>query len=105
MAINTKSPMFTSAENFISTMSHGITLGWLGSSVAIYTDGSGWATAESMKVARFAHAAVRLSDGKILVAGGSDATGAALASAEIYDPATGHWTLTGSMSQPTRSAS
>jgi hypothetical protein len=67
------------------------------SSVAIYTDGSGWATAESMKVARFDHAAVRLSDGKILVAGGSDATGAALASAEIYDPATGHWTLTGSM--------
>ena len=38
VAINTKSPMFTSAENFISTMSHGITLGWLGSSVAIYTD-------------------------------------------------------------------
>ena len=38
VAINTKSPPFTSAENFISTMSHGITLGWLGSSVAIYND-------------------------------------------------------------------
>ena len=30
--------MFTSAENFISTMSHGVTLGWLGSSVAVYAD-------------------------------------------------------------------
>ena len=38
LAINAKSPMFTSAENFLSTMSHGVTLGWLGSSVAIYSD-------------------------------------------------------------------
>jgi hypothetical protein len=38
LAINTKSPMFTSAENFLSTMSHGATLGWLGSSVALYVD-------------------------------------------------------------------
>lgn len=67
------------------------------SAVAIYTSGSGWSTAESMKVARFDAAAVRLADGRVLVSGGSDATGAPLASAEIYDPATGHWTLTGSM--------
>lgn len=69
------------------------------SAVAIYVSGSGWTAAESMKVARFDHAAVRLKDGRILVAGGSTSTGAALASAEIYDPSTGHWTLTGSMSQ------
>jgi hypothetical protein len=69
------------------------------SAVAIYDSSTGWTAAEAMKVARFDHAAVRLNDGRILVAGGSSASGAALASAEIYDPATGHWTLTGSMSQ------
>ena len=35
--------------------------------------------------------------GKVLVAGGSDPTGAALSSAELYDPAAGTWTATGSM--------
>ena len=30
--------MFARAENFISTMSQGVTLGWLGSSVAVYAD-------------------------------------------------------------------
>ncbi len=38
LAVNPKSPTFTSAENFISTISHGVTLGWLGSSVAVYAD-------------------------------------------------------------------
>jgi Kelch motif len=42
---------------------------------------------------------VRLLDGRILVAGGSNSSGTALASAEMYDPGTGHWTLTGSMGQ------
>jgi hypothetical protein len=64
---------------------------------AVYTSGSGWASVESMKVARFDAAAVALRDGRILVAGGSDASGNPLASAEIYDPSTGHWTLTGSL--------
>jgi hypothetical protein len=50
-----------------------------------------------------------LPNGKVLVAGGADLildqTGAdpvdpALATAEIYDPATGIWTPTGSMNQP-----
>ena len=35
--------------------------------------------------------------GKVLVAGGSDPTGTALSSAELYDPAAGAWTATGSM--------
>ncbi len=38
LAINPKSPMFAQADNFLSTMSKGVTLGWLGSSVAIYAD-------------------------------------------------------------------
>jgi hypothetical protein len=45
-----------------------------------------------------------LTDGKVLVAGGTDlfdgTNDATLASAEIYDPATGNWTPTASMSQP-----
>jgi N-acetylneuraminic acid mutarotase len=70
------------------------------SSVAIYTNGSGWASAESMTTARFDHAAVRLQDGRILVVGGSNSSGTALSSAELYDPSTGHWSATGSMASP-----
>lgn len=70
------------------------------SAVAVYTSGSGWSTVDSMSTARFDHAAVRLKDGRILVAGGSNAAGAALSSAEIFDPATGHWTATGGMLSP-----
>jgi hypothetical protein len=64
---------------------------------AVYTSGSGWASIEPMKTARFDHSSVRLRDGRILVAGGANGSGAALASTEIYDPATGHWTNTGSL--------
>jgi hypothetical protein len=70
------------------------------SAVAIYTSGSGWASAESMQTARFDHAAVRLQDGRILVVGGSNSSGTALSSAEIYDPSTGHWSAAGNMATP-----
>lgn len=67
------------------------------SSVEIYTSGSGWSAAESMKKVRLDQAAVLLNDGRVLVAGGVDASGTALNTAEVYDPTTGHWTLTGTM--------
>jgi hypothetical protein len=70
------------------------------SSVQIYTSGSGWAAGESMKKTRLDHAAVLLADGRVLVAGGTDANGTALNTAEIYDPKTGHWTMTGTMPTP-----
>ena len=38
-----------------------------------------------------------LPNGKVLVAGGTTAPAAALASAELYDPASGTWTATGSL--------
>src|SRR5258706_12664133 len=41
-----------------------------------------------------------LPNGKVFVVGGYDATGATLASAELYDPATGVFTATGTMSVP-----
>jgi Tol biopolymer transport system component len=51
-----------------------------------------WTPTAPMTAPRTRFAAVPLHDGKVLVVGGP-----ALASAELYDPATGTWTATGSM--------
>ena len=58
-----------------------------------------WSPTGDMTTPRTYHAAVRLLDGRVLVAGGNTALvgGNQLSSAEIYDPATGLWTATGSM--------
>jgi hypothetical protein len=50
----------------------------------------------SLATARYAHTATLLSSGKVLVAGGVDATNTPIASAELYNPATGDWSATGS---------
>jgi N-acetylneuraminic acid mutarotase len=50
-----------------------------------------------MDVARAGHTATRLPDGTVLVAGGYDSDGDALASTEVYDSGTGSWTATGYM--------
>jgi hypothetical protein len=58
----------------------------------------------SMRTARSSHAdafsATYLPDGRVLVAGGVDINSKTLASAEIYDPTTGKWSATGSMTTP-----
>jgi len=59
---------------------------------------STWAVVGSLSVARSEHVAVRLDDGRVLVAGGADGTGTALASSEIYDPSTQTWSLGPSLS-------
>ena len=59
-----------------------------------------WRSAPTMSVARYAHAAAHLPDGRVLVAGGwslTTTTDPSLASAEIYDPASNAWTATGSL--------
>ena len=53
----------------------------------------------SLAVARANHTATPLPDGKVLVSGGNSTAGF-LASAELYDPATGLWTPTGSLATP-----
>jgi hypothetical protein len=50
-----------------------------------------------MSIGREIHTATRLADGRVLVTGGFDASAAALASAELYDPKTDRFSPTGSM--------
>lgn len=62
-----------------------------------------WEKAAPMSVARAAETATLLRDGTVLVAGGSTRTRAStqssLASAELYDPVSGSWAATGSMTE------
>jgi serine/threonine-protein kinase len=44
-----------------------------------------------MSLARAGHAAVLLEGGKVVVFGGTDSSGDAANTAELYDPASGHW--------------
>jgi len=77
------------------------TTGYL-SSTELYNPASGkWTQTGSMTVARDGHDAVLLQNGQVLVAGGINASTvgcATLVSAELYNPSTGTWTATGSMS-------
>ncbi|WP_210491497.1 kelch repeat-containing protein [Patulibacter sp. SYSU D01012] len=57
---------------------------------------SGWAPTGSMAAGRSAAAAVRLADGRILVASGFSGTGE-VPSAELYDPARGTWSPAGTL--------
>jgi hypothetical protein len=63
---------------------------------------AGFDTTGSMTVRRSAHTATLLSDGRVLIAGGSTDVddghfSTVFASAELYDPATGKFSATGSM--------
>src|SRR5437773_11655654 len=56
-----------------------------------------WKVSGDLVTARFGHTATLLPNGQVLVAGGLGSDFTALAAAELYDPATGVWTATGSM--------
>jgi hypothetical protein len=58
----------------------------------------GWGSTGSMASARSGHTATLLPNGKVLVAGGQG--NGPLATAELYDPASGTWSATGSMTTP-----
>ena len=51
----------------------------------------------SLHTARAGQTATLLANGEVLIAGGNDGSGAARASAELYDPSSGTFTPTGSM--------
>jgi N-acetylneuraminic acid mutarotase len=74
-------------------------------SAEVYDPASGtWSVTGSMATGRYGHTATLLPDGRVLVAGGDPIAGPLsssdvfLASAEVYDPSTGTWSSTGSMS-------
>ena len=61
-----------------------------------------WNFTGSLNTSRFYHTATLLSDGRVLVAGGTgprlqNFPYPGLASTELYDPATGNWAVTGSL--------
>ena len=73
-----------------------------GTAAEIYDPIAGsWTATGSLISGRWEHTATRLLDGRVLVTGGNniDDVDGALASAELYDPATGTWTATGSMTR------
>jgi N-acetylneuraminic acid mutarotase len=63
-----------------------------------------WSSTGNLLTSRRLHTATRLADGRVLVAGGITGANAApstgIATAEIFDPSTGSWTATGSMTEP-----
>jgi N-acetylneuraminic acid mutarotase len=64
------------------------------------TRATGWTRTSQMLDSRIGHTATLLRDGRVLVVGGlTQAFGAGLASAELYDPRTGAWTATGNMQE------
>ena len=66
------------------------------------TTGS-WSVAGEISTPRDGVAASLLSNGSVLIVGGDDGSGteeSVLASAEVFDPATGQWSSAGEMSQP-----
>lgn len=71
------------------------------SSAELYNPAAGkWSLTGSMNAPRSGHGAVLLPNGQVLVAGGINASlgqCGTLASAELFNPATGTWTSTGNM--------
>ena len=55
-----------------------------------------WSVTGNLNIARQAHTATMLPNGKVLVAGGFGSPGPK-SSAELYDPASGRWNATGSL--------
>jgi len=70
-------------------------------SAEIYDPAAGtWTMTGSLADPRCQHAAVRLEDGRVLVAGGTEEDTVVYDSAEIYDPAAGEWITTTPMLYP-----
>jgi hypothetical protein len=78
-----------------------LVIGLLGSVAVKAAGGSGsFALTGSLNTARYQHTASLLTNGEVLVSGGLGVNeySDSLSSAELYNPSTGKWTVTGSMS-------
>ena len=51
-----------------------------------------WVAAPACLTGRDAHTMTLLSDGRVLLTGGSNTAGVALDASELFDPASGRWT-------------
>jgi len=73
----------------------------LGIPQPIHADAGAWTPTGSLTQPRQYHTATLLTNGQVLVAGGFSfsAPVGERASAELYNPATGTWTATGTMNQ------
>lgn len=71
-----------------------LAIGFLGTALSgAFAQASGaWTLTGGLNTPREGHTATLLPNGQVLVAGGEGATGV-LASAELYNPATRHWTM------------
>jgi len=80
-----------------------LVVGGSGNSTELYDPVTGgWSPTGNLNTARVGHSAVRLANGKVLVAGGfiynrNENHYTFLATAEIYDPGTGVWSVAGSL--------
>ncbi|ATB34072.1 Kelch repeat-containing protein [Melittangium boletus] len=74
--------------------------GYLGTAMLYNPTTGTWSATGSMSTLRAYHTATLLADGKVLVVGGFDGVGTheELKTAELYDPTSGTWSVTGSMS-------
>jgi uncharacterized repeat protein (TIGR01451 family) len=101
---------FGSVTPFLTRLSDGRVMAAAGSSgngfgsspngpqVELYDPSTGlWTATGSMSVGRAGGTFSLLSNGRVLAAGGSDATPATHSSAELYDPVTGTWSMTASL--------
>lgn len=82
-------------KHILRTLLLTVVLGGWADSVAA----ANFALTGSLNTARRDHTATLLPSGQVLATGGTDVNGNALASAELYAPATGAWSVTGSMSE------
>ena len=71
--------------------------GALSGSATLTVRPTGFVYTGSLNTARDLHTATLLNNGLVLMAGGRDSSRAYLASAELYNPATGTFTATGSL--------
>ena len=63
---------------------------------------AGWTFTGAMTTPRYGHTATLLWNGKVLVAGGAgpkNCDGPSIRTAELFDPATGTWSETGSLNR------